>query len=204
MKLSVLLERLEHVNIAHKQLNGNLEQVKRKLEWGITLPGDFICHDNQLISLRGAPENVIGTFDCERNLLTDLEGCPLSIGKSFICKQNKITSLEITPKYIRGDFDVSENKITNLQGIEDSLHTLKGKFILSGNPITAHISGILRIKDIEEVVFTGSNNKKALEAFAVINALITKLKEDTLNEEEEQRYRMGIIELKKRGLEDFI
>ena len=204
MKLSELFERLDHVNIAHKHAKGNLMKFRQQYDWGITIPGDFYCHDNELDSLEGMPENVLGGVDCEKNNLRDLKGCPLSVGRSFICKNNKITTLEYTPKYIRGDFDASNNRITNLKGIEDSLHTLKGKFILSNNPISANISGLLKIKNIQEVVFTGSTHAKTNEAFDIINSLIVRMNESLMEDDEAVRYRTCVEEFKKRGLEAFI
>lgn len=203
MKLSELLERVESINLAHRQISGNLLKAKAQFDWGITIPGDFLCQNNRLDSLEGMPENVIGTIDCEGNILTDLKGCSLSVGRSFICKNNRITSLEFTPHYIRGDFDASDNKITNLLNIEETLGTVKGKIILTGNPISAHISGLLKVKGLEQAVYSDRGNKKAFEAFLVINKYLQKT-EDLIESLTASNMISCEDELKERGLEAFI
>lgn len=202
MKLNELLERLENINLSYKHLKGNLIEASKQFGWGITVPGNFICDDNLLTSLEGMPENVIGTIDCSNNALTDLNHCSLSVGGGFICRHNQITTLEFTPKYIRGDFDCSDNKIIHLKDIETSLGTLKGKMILSNNPISAHITGLLKIKGLEEVVFKNPGALKAEKAFAVLNKYL--MKTESINEEITPIIANFTKELKEKGLEDFL
>jgi len=202
MKLQELLcEKEITIDLFNKKLQGNLLKIKQYYNWGITLSGDFLINNNELTSLEGMPDNVIGTVNCSYNKLTDLKGCSLSIGKSFICKHNLIDNLLYTPKYIRGDFDLSDNKITQLKDIHKSLHTVKGKIILSNNPISAHISDLVKIDGLQEVVYTG-NNKKAEEAFEILNKYLVKTESynwlgEQLNTDIEQ-------ELISKGLEEFI
>lgn len=180
MKLAELLERLETINLAHQKLQGSLVQARDKFKWGITVPGDFLCNDNQLTTLDGIPDNVIGICDVSNNQLKNLKNCPLSTGRSFMAKHNRINTLEFTPHYIRGDFDVSDNLIQHLEGIEETLGTVKGKIILSGNPIKAHISGLLKVKGLQEAVFSDRNQSDAFSAFLVINKYLQKTED--LNE----------------------
>ena len=49
----------------------------------VEVTGYFTCYDNDLTSLKGAPETVGGGFDCCYNDLTSLEGIPKTIGGSF-------------------------------------------------------------------------------------------------------------------------
>ena len=50
--------------------------------------GNFICSNNNLTSLEGAPSSVGGNFDCYNNNLTSLEGAPSSVGGNFDCSDN--------------------------------------------------------------------------------------------------------------------
>jgi hypothetical protein len=69
-----------------------------------TVSGDFYCYNNQLTSLKGAPDNVGSSFWCSNNQLTSLEVVPKNIGGSFWCSNNQLTSLEGAPKNIGGSF----------------------------------------------------------------------------------------------------
>ncbi len=46
----------------------------------VIINGFFCCHDNHLMSLKGAPKQVSGNFYCHNNPLTSLEGLPETIG----------------------------------------------------------------------------------------------------------------------------
>ena len=71
--------------------------------------GYFICNDDQLTSLEGAPNSVGGAFWCSNNQLTSLEGAPSSVGSNFYCSDNQLTSLEGAPSSVGGDFDCTSN-----------------------------------------------------------------------------------------------
>ena len=57
--------------------------------------GYFICSNNELTSLEGAPQSVIGYFSCSNNGLTSLEGAPQMVGGSFYCSGNPISERAI-------------------------------------------------------------------------------------------------------------
>lgn len=42
----------------------------------VTVKGGFDCSRNKLLSLQGAPRNLVETFNCERNLLVGFADCP--------------------------------------------------------------------------------------------------------------------------------
>jgi hypothetical protein len=65
---------------------------------------DFICRNNQLTSLEGAPQDVGGDFYCHDNQLTSLVGAPQSVGQDFNCSNNQLTSLEGAPQDVGGYF----------------------------------------------------------------------------------------------------
>ena len=78
--------------------------------------GSFICDNNKLTSLEGAPQKVRGNFNCWNNSLTSLKGSPQEVGWSFNCEDNKLTSLEGAPQKVGGYFDCRRNNLTSLAG----------------------------------------------------------------------------------------
>ena len=96
--------------------------------------GNFLCCDNELTSLKGAPQQVSGIFSCARNKITSLEGCPKEIGEDFICCVNKLTSLANAPTSVGGNFNCSFNPINNLSNIPTQ--QIGGNFYISHCQIT--------------------------------------------------------------------
>jgi hypothetical protein len=207
MKVSELFENMEDINLNNKNIIGNLKKSQKDIGWSpITHRGNFSCRNNKLTSLEGMPENVIGIVDVENNRLTSLEGSPLSIAKSFICKDNIISSIDGAPKYVKEDFDISNNKLTNLKDIEKHISTIKGKLILSNNPIRANISGVLKIKELKGVTYN-IGDQKTIEAFKILERHLLRNENlkcfgDLLSEE--LNLSAFEEELKKAGLEQFI
>ena len=77
---------------------------------------NFLCENNLLESLEGAPEVIDGSFSCSHNNIKDLKGCPKEVGVDFDCSNNLITSLDGCQESIEGTFDCSVNKLSNLKG----------------------------------------------------------------------------------------
>jgi hypothetical protein len=93
-----------------------------------SVTGVFNCYDNELTSLKGAPEKVDGDFRCDHNdLLTSLEGAPKEVGGDFDCSVTKLNSLVGAPKEVGGDFICSFNKLTSLEGAPERVD---GEFYL--------------------------------------------------------------------------
>ena len=78
--------------------------------------GDFLCDNNSLASLVGAPQKVRGNFLCDHNSLTSIEGAPQSVGVNFNCGANRLISLVGAPQSVGGIFNCSNNPITSLVG----------------------------------------------------------------------------------------
>ena len=51
-----------------------------------SVDGYFLCSNNSLKSLKGAPSSVGGDFYCYDNKLTTLAGAPQSVGDDFYCQ----------------------------------------------------------------------------------------------------------------------
>jgi len=94
----------------------------------------FYCDDNQLTSLKGAPQEVGGNFICDNNQLTSLEGAPKEVGRGFYCYSNQLTSLEGAPKEVGGDFYCHSNQLTSLEGAPQKVG---GYFDCHSNQLTS-------------------------------------------------------------------
>ena len=84
--------------------------------------GDFYCHLNDLISLKGCPTHIGGSLYCHYNDLISLKGCPKYVGGNFYChSNNSLTSLKGAPKQVTGNFYCDENDLTSLEGAPKSV-----------------------------------------------------------------------------------
>ena len=78
--------------------------------------GNFVCHYNQLTSLKGCPKYVNGSFDCSYNELTSLKGCPRIVNRNLFsfegklqCREyNKFISLEGAPEFIGNEWFIKD------------------------------------------------------------------------------------------------
>lgn len=70
--------------------------------------GDFICVNNMLSTLRGAPHTVKKNFIVKGNNLTSLVGGPTVVGKGYDCSNNHLTDLVGSPEIIPNTFNCSD------------------------------------------------------------------------------------------------
>ena len=87
----------------------------------VSVGESFICYNNKLTSLVGAPSSVGGDFSCEYNDLTSLTGAPSSVGGDFSCYHNNLISLDGAPSSVGGNFICYKNKLTSLAGAPSSV-----------------------------------------------------------------------------------
>jgi len=80
------------------------------------ISGSFLCGNNKLTSLEGAPQEVGEYFGCSDNQLTSLVGAPQKVGTDFICGVNKLKSLVGAPQEVGGSFSCFNNQLTSLVG----------------------------------------------------------------------------------------
>lgn len=78
--------------------------------------GDINCSNNDLISLKGCPKEVLGDFRCCNNRLKSLDYAPKAIKYNFDCSNNGLKSLQNAPQEVGFDFDCSYNELTSLEG----------------------------------------------------------------------------------------
>ncbi|CAK1332462.1 Internalin-J precursor [Burkholderia pseudomallei] len=95
---------------------------------------DFHCNNNQLASLRGAPQTVGKCFDCSENQLTSLEGCPQTVRGFFFCSNNQLTTLEGCPQIVGESFSCSNNQLITLEGCPQ---IVGDNFSCSNNQLTS-------------------------------------------------------------------
>jgi hypothetical protein len=104
---------------------GSLDLRNRKLRRlpdlsGATVEGDFLCGDNQLTSLKGAPKVVTGNFDCGGNSLTSLRGGPEEVGSCYGCARNFLADLKGAPREV-ASMDCSDNNLLSLAGAPEKV-----------------------------------------------------------------------------------
>ena len=121
------------------------------------ITGNFYCSSLDLVSLKGAPQEVGGTFDCSYNQLTSLKGAPQTVNRDFNCSWNQITSLEGAPTEVGEDFWCFWNRLTSLKGAPQ---TVGGNFMCSSNQLTS-LEGAP--KTISKVFSCSSNYLTSLE-----------------------------------------
>jgi len=80
------------------------EWIELKNKGYTEVKGDFDCSDDDLTSLKGAPEKIGGWFNCSLNKLTTLEGAPKSVGGRFSCWGNNLKTLNGAPEKVGGEF----------------------------------------------------------------------------------------------------
>ena len=119
--------------------------------------GDFWCNSNGLTSLEGAPELVGCDFVCQYNKLTSLKGAPSSVGFDFLCNSNELISLEGVSREIGEDLWCNDNRLTSLKGIQNHIKKIGGDFNCTNNPIRSHILGLMMI-EIGGKIKTGLGN----------------------------------------------
>jgi len=93
--------------------------------------GNFDCKDNELTTLRGAPQKVGDGFYCGQNKLTSLEGAPQEV-RDFDCNSNQLTTLDGAPQEV-DNFNCNSNKLTTLRGAPQEV---SGSFACGDNQLT--------------------------------------------------------------------
>ena len=136
----------------------------------VTNVSSFICSNNNLTSLVGAPKSVSGHFDCSHNYLTTLEGVPQNVESvdchnnnltslkgsptssvnSFDCSGNKLTSLVGTPQNVDNDFNCSYNNLTSLDGAPK---TVGGDFYCDNNPVKFTEEQVRAVCNVDGIVY---------------------------------------------------
>ncbi|MEN2400612.1 hypothetical protein GKZ90_0012545 [Flavobacterium sp. MC2016-06] len=78
--------------------------------------GDFLCHSNNLTTLKGCPKYVAGDFNCGYNVkLKTLKFGPEEVGGDYSCQENSLVDLKGCPKEIKGNFNAFLNQLTTLK-----------------------------------------------------------------------------------------
>jgi hypothetical protein len=101
------------VNGNVKISNTHLKKLPLKF---IYVYGNFLCHSNELTSLKGCPAYIAGDFNCYGNQLTSLKYGPKEVGGDFSCHENVLTSLKGSPNFIKGNFNAFLNQLKTLEG----------------------------------------------------------------------------------------
>jgi len=102
--------------------------------------GNFMCNNNQLVTLEGSPVFVEGRLNCDYNNLTSLKGSPQTIGSYFTASNNKLTSLDRGPISVGGNYYCDHNKLTSLHGMAPTI----GGDVHCGNNFLTNLEGALQ------------------------------------------------------------
>jgi hypothetical protein len=70
---------------------------------------------------------------------------------------------------IDGDFICADNGITSLTKIYEKIKSINGYADFSGNEIESHVLGLLKIKNLKEVIFQHPNHLKLCEVSCILN-----------------------------------
>lgn len=131
--------------------------------------GDFVCNENALTSLLGAPNHVDGDFYCADSFLRSLEGCPNYVGKRFSCSRNDLTSLKGGPSHVGSFYYCHNNNLTSLEGIPKHLYddfycqhnyltsleympSVDGIINLDSNPVNLIVNHIMYREDRDNLI----------------------------------------------------
>lgn len=76
--------------------------------------GGIACSHNQLISLKGAPKEIILCFRCSFNFLKNLKYCPEKVGRDVRFANNRLPTLYEISKYVGYTVAVDYNFLTSL------------------------------------------------------------------------------------------
>jgi hypothetical protein len=146
----------------------------------------FICSDNQLVTLDGAPDQVGGNFDCSNNKLANFDYAPKVVrGKYFNCWRNELISLKGLPSLNPNvTINCNNNHLKNLVGAplhvdtfkceENPLESIEGMPAVAMMWITIKHNGLTSIKGVKfssarGYDFTG-NMLTSLEGFENLTA----------------------------------
>jgi len=150
-------------------MNKNLKKITDILDFSkIEVTGNFLCYDNQLTTLEGAPRRVGMGFYCNNNQLTSLEGAPQEIGffttnsrgGTFNCSNNKLTSLKGAPQKVGGGFYCDNNQLTSLTGAP---REVGGHFYCSVNQLTSLTGAPKEVGGHFKSDFSAEDVKKAMK-----------------------------------------
>lgn len=175
---------LEKMGVENYQIDANLvvnvigdvNLEKKELEYfpvqfGL-VTGNFNCHKNKLISLKGSPHTVDGSVDCSHNNLVTLQDCPKKIGKSLFCNNNQLISLKGSPEIINGRFYCNNNELTSLlHGPE----VVTEKYQCFKNKLT-NMLGVASV--IGETLYCSNNPLKTLEGIHQVGMSLSCTKTD--------------------------
>jgi hypothetical protein len=100
------------VNMCRKDLHRIISKFNK-------INGKFVCSDNHLLSLDGAPKQTSSDFSCSGNKLDSIELRDLIVGRDLDVSYNNITSLEGLPKEVKGIIWIHDCPIVSINGIQD-------------------------------------------------------------------------------------
>ena len=90
----------------------------------VVVLGSFSCINNELTSLKGAPQYVGKDFWCTNNQIETLEHAPQHIGDNLYCYNNRLMTLQGAPAELGGGLYCKDNNLSSLAGAPSKLTVL--------------------------------------------------------------------------------
>ncbi len=90
-------------------------------------------------------------FICNNNLLTSLEGAPVTVGGNFGYGWNRLTSLEGAPVTVGGNFWCSGTRLTTLVGVHKIIKRIGGELYIGRNGIKAGGIGLVLVEGLTKI-----------------------------------------------------
>ena len=156
--------------------------------------GDFYCYKNQLISLKGAPLEILN-FDCSHNSLTSLEGSPKIVKEMFRCSNNKLISLKNGPSEVGGTYSCSNNSLDSLKGLPLGEYRLEAR-----NNNLKNLIGCPKI--MKYINIKGNRITSLLGAPEIINGDMYLFKNNIKSLKYLPKQVFGVIDLRNNPLEE--
>ena len=134
---------MDKKNIKYICAKYNIENYTINEDKSIDVDGDVYLSCLGLTKLPLKFRNVTGYFDCSNNNLITLKGAPETVDDNFDCSYNNLITLEGAPRRVNDNFDCSHNK--NLMSLEGISPTIHGNFYCIGTPVFYFWYNILNI-----------------------------------------------------------
>ncbi len=112
----------------------------------------FWCNNNQLSSLKGAPNSVGDGFYCYNNQLTSLYGAPHTVGGNFNCINNQLITLDGAPNIVCGSFLCYNNPNLPYSELFKIVDRVKYNIYYSSYGIPEDKNKIRRDRDVKTVL----------------------------------------------------
>ena len=124
---------------------------------------------DNLESFEGSPIEINGAFTCSMHKkITTFNGSPKMVNGAFIVSDCNISSVEGLPEFIKQNCFITKNPIKTLKNIYKNVKEIGGKLYVE-NSVESNVLGVLKIKNLKELIFLNKNTYTKTEISNIIN-----------------------------------